>query len=74
MTLEEKIEKIQELIERKQDITAFINRCQHYQIEIKADYSVIPLRGEDKKLEEYVKEYYKNELEKVDKQLNELLK
>lgn len=74
LTLEEKIDTFQKLIERKENIKAFINRCRHCEMEVKADYFVIPLRGEDKKLEEYIKEYYKKELEKVDEKLNELLK
>lgn len=74
MTLDDKIDEFNELIDRRKKINSFFHRQKNYEMSIKIDVKFFPIEIEDIELKKIIDDYYKKELEKVDKKLNELLK
>lgn len=74
LKLNDKIEEVSNLTERRKHIREFLDKCALYGIVVNAGLSEVRLKAKDEKLAEYIKEYYEKELENIDKKLNELLK
>lgn len=75
LTLKDKLEKVQELARRRERIKRYLATPDR-ELNLRAvdGYITIHLEAEDEGLNEYIDDYYKKELEKVEKRLNELLK
>lgn len=74
LTLEDKIIEVNELIERRRALRTFFYRTKHYEMSITIDSKKYPIEYQDRELKTLIDDYYKKEIEEVDKRLNELLK
>lgn len=75
LTLKDKLEKIQDLAKRRDEIKELLDTPSRKLELWSADsYKEIYMEGGEEGLNEYIDDYFKTELEKVDKKLNELLK
>lgn len=75
LTLKEKLEEVQKLARRREKLEIFLDGPDiRLELSLAGGYIAIYLEGEEKGLKEYIDDYFKKELEKVEKRLNELLK
>lgn len=79
LTLKDKLEKVQELVRRRERLEIFLDNPDRILESRASGYTPvytepIYLETEEEGLNEYIDEYFKKELKKVEKKLNELLK
>lgn len=75
LTLKEKLEEVQELARRRERIKKWLDRPNRT-LNLRGANGCVTLylETEEEGLNEYIDDYFKKELEKIDKRLNELLK
>ena len=74
MILQDKIDEFYELIKRREKTKSLVYYSGEYPIEVIISFLKHTLAETDEELQYFICNYYKKELEKVDKRLNELLK
>lgn len=74
LTLDDKIDELNRLIERRKKLRSFFYRQKNCEMVIRLKIKDYPIGNEDKESQDLIEDYYKKELEKVNKKLNELLK
>lgn len=74
LTINDKIDEFNELIERREKIKSLVYYSGEYPIEVSIRFEKHTLAKKDEELQDFICNYYKKELEEVDKRLNEFFK